>query len=85
MSEPAKRLDSIPIMSEGKEIFLTIDNLSRLMRRRTGCPRNTCRKLAEDAVFGALSDAKVISARPAFAIDLTKNPPVIGPIEILEV
>lgn len=59
MSEQAKLLDAIPIMSVGKEILLTIDNLSRLMHRRTGCPRDTCRKLAEAAVFGALADAKV--------------------------
>lgn len=29
--------------------------------------------------------AKAWFVKPAFAIDLTKQPPVIGPIEILEV
>lgn len=38
---------------------LIVDSLSRLMNRKTGLRRDLCRDIAMQAVYGALSDAKV--------------------------
>ena len=48
----------IPHIPGSVEIALAIDNLSRLLNRRTGLRRDRCRDIAISAVFGALSDAK---------------------------
>ena len=58
MSDTAKLLDSIPIMSASMEKAVAVDNLSRLLHRLTGCHRDKCREIAISAVFGALADAK---------------------------
>jgi len=59
MSETASPLlDSIPMVPMNVEIALTVDNLSRLLHRRTDLRRDACRDIAISAVFGALSDAK---------------------------
>jgi len=58
MSESAKLLDSIPIMSASMEKAVAVDNLSRLLHRLTGCHRDKCRDIAIYSVFSALADAK---------------------------
>lgn len=42
---------------------LIVDSLSRLMNRKTGLRRDLCRDIAMQAVYGALSDAKVAQCR----------------------
>lgn len=51
-------LDSIPPIPGSVEIALAVDNLSRLLNRRTGLRRDRCREIAIASVFSALSDAK---------------------------
>lgn len=48
----------IPPIPGSVEIALSVDNLSRLLNRRTGLRRDRCRDIAISAVFSALSDAK---------------------------
>lgn len=59
MTETARLLDSIPIMSNAMEKAVAVDNLSRLLHRLTGCHRDKCRDIAVSAVFSALADARV--------------------------
>lgn len=42
---------------------LVMDALSRLLNRKTGLRRDLCRDIAMQAVYGALSDAKVAQCR----------------------
>ena len=55
MTETATPIPMVPMQVE---VALAVDNLSRLLHRRTNKPRNVCRDIAISAVFGALSDAK---------------------------